>query len=756
MNKYNLVSKGIIYFLYYFGICTLVNSESYNVNNWMVTKGDPSAWDIEKEKLKCVSIDESGQWILSDNSVSSHWYIDAQIQSSNPDASKGILFTMDQKNNHGYYLSIKRKKLSLSKIVRSAKEKIIDDFENNLNQWKNFQGNPILENGKLVFEESFAENGTIEMLTRDFIYPSKDILAQVDIKEFKGTGGFQVHLDLTDGKNFVRIQRRGGAWGSNVRLFVNDGMRGWNSRPVDVSGQEFRLKISYERSSGIFTGYIDKLDGQGWATIATTAKSQVTFSTWTKIGFPISGGGTTVLPPNSMIIARVHAFGVNTYKIVLDSFTIGPDKLSNSKYSDSKIHIKDYKLIKSWPLKNYQNRNKLKILKTGGTYAFYVNDLIIGTVTNPSVETLEDFGNLNRNPEPDEGRYGFAFEGEGTHNVSKIRFKNIALAEKYHSNPVIYPRGPKGSWDDDMIHNSCIRKFDDKYYIYYTGRSNDPAKHSHNEGGRIGVAVSTDGFKFTPYKMNPIFDYIDSTSGNLGGNFQGGAVEQLNNGKYVLTFTMRNANRWRPIKYALGDSPLGPFYSSEKYIIIDTGNAKSFDSEHIHLHDIRRLDNGNYGMLYTGFSIAEEQKPLGDRGGLATSNDFQNWTKHLKNPVFLPGVPGSWDDGHVRPKGFVKYEQYYYMFYEGAHRSDQISYFFDQVGMARSKDLIEWERFPFNPILPIDAGDGRDKIVTQWPSAILTDTGIVVFYWGGGGGTVAISRADIKRKILLNWENQNQ
>ena len=123
---------------------------------------------------------------------------------------------MDQKNNNGYYLSIKRKKLSLSKIVRSAKEKIIDDFENDLNQWKNFQGNPKLENGKLVFEESFAENGTIEMLTKNFIYPNKDILAQVHIKEFKGTGGFQVHLDLTDGKNFVRIQRRGGAWGGKA------------------------------------------------------------------------------------------------------------------------------------------------------------------------------------------------------------------------------------------------------------------------------------------------------------------------------------------------------------------------------------------------------------------------------------------------------------------------------------------------------------------------------------------------------------
>jgi hypothetical protein len=71
--------------------------------------------------------------------------------------------------------------------------------------------------------------------------------------------------------------------------------------------------------------------------------------------------------------------------------------------------------------------------------------------------------------------------------------------------------------------------------------------------------------------------------------------------------------------------------------------------------------------------------------------------------------------------------------------------------MARSKDLINWERFPHNPIIPIDAGGGRDTIVTEWPSPIITKDGLAIFYWGGGLGSVAISRADISKEILLNW-----
>jgi sucrose-6-phosphate hydrolase SacC (GH32 family) len=140
---------------------------------------------------------------------------------------------------------------------------------------------------------------------------------------------------------------------------------------------------------------------------------------------------------------------------------------------------------------------------------------------------------------------------------------------------------------------------------------------------------------------------------------------------------------------------------------------------------------------------------VGDKGGLATSRDLIHWEKYHGNPVFPLDQPGAWDDGHVRPKGVAKFRGWYYMFYEGAHNDGRV--WFDQVGMARSKDLIHWERFPLNPIIPLDTASGRDTLVTEWPCAIVKDNRLYVLYWGGAPGNVAISLAEIPTDVLDAW-----
>jgi len=92
------------------------------------------------------------------------------------------------------------------------------------------------------------------------------------------------------------------------------------------------------------------------------------------------------------------------------------------------------------------------------------------------------------------------------------------------------------------------------------------------------------------------------------------------------------------------------------------------------------------------------------------------------------------------------------MFYEGAHFDGKA--WFDEVGMARSRDLIHWERFPYNPIIPLDTAAGRDTIVTEWPCAIVKDDRLYVLYWGGGPGNVAISLAEIPNDALDAWDRQ--
>jgi hypothetical protein len=71
--------------------------------------------------------------------------------------------------------------------------------------------------------------------------------------------------------------------------------------------------------------------------------------------------------------------------------------------------------------------------------------------------------------------------------------------------------------------------------------------------------------------------------------------------------------------------------------------------------------------------------------------------------------------------------------------------------MARSKDLIHWERFPYNPILPLDTTPGFDTLVTEWPCGIVKGNRLFVLYWGGNTNTQGISLAEIPTEVLEHW-----
>ena len=82
---------------------------------------------------------------------------------------------------------------------------------------------------------------------------------------------------------------------------------------------------------------------------------------------------------------------------------------------------------------------------------------------------------------------------------------------------------------------------------------------------------------------------------------QGMAVVRLPDGKYALTYTVWDSERWGALEYAVSASPLGPFELGPHNPMITTGTAPGFDEGHLHLHNIVRLDDGSYAMLYTGF-----------------------------------------------------------------------------------------------------------------------------------------------------------
>jgi hypothetical protein len=86
----------------------------------------------------------------------------------------------------------------------------------------------------------------------------------------------------------------------------------------------------------------------------------------------------------------------------------------------------------------------------------------------------------------------------------------------------------------------------------------------------------------------------------------------------------------------------------------------------------------------------------GDLGvWLATSRDMETWTNVRDEPVIARG-PEPYDRGAVALNQVVKRGDYYYGFYHAAAERPWTEW---TSNVARSPDLVHWEKYPGNPIV---------------------------------------------------------
>src|SRR5262249_9307444 len=122
-------------------------------------------------------------------------------------------------------------------------------------------------------------------------------------------------------------------------------------------------------------------------------------------------------------------------------------------------------------------------------------------------------------------------------------------------------------------------------------------------------------------------------------------------------------------------------------------------------------------------------RPDGCQVGVATGADLTALVRHAKNPVLETGAAEAWDCGTVGKRTIRKEGDYFYMAYEGS--TDQP---YDKAcwstGLARSKELRVWEKYP-RPILPqTKAGFGYDG-----PEWLTTADGSLHLYYRFRGCT---------------------
>jgi beta-1,2-mannobiose phosphorylase / 1,2-beta-oligomannan phosphorylase len=231
------------------------------------------------------------------------------------------------------------------------------------------------------------------------------------------------------------------------------------------------------------------------------------------------------------------------------------------------------------------------------------------------------------------------------------------------ANPVFQGAGDD-AWDRKIRERGYILVEDGTFHLWYTGYNDDRSATKF-----LGHATSPDGLRWTRDPANPIFTKS--------------WVEDVcilhRDGLYYLFAEGKN-----DVAHQL-TSPDGLHWT-------DLGSL-----------DIRKTDGtpislGPYGTPTVWFedgtwSLFYER---GDQGvWLATSKDRRIWTNVQDDPVLARG-PEPYDRAAVAVNQVVKRDGVYYVLYHAnAHRPWKDW----TTNIARSRDLVHWEKYPSNPIL---------------------------------------------------------
>jgi hypothetical protein len=232
------------------------------------------------------------------------------------------------------------------------------------------------------------------------------------------------------------------------------------------------------------------------------------------------------------------------------------------------------------------------------------------------------------------------------------------------ANPVFTGTGTQ-TWDRKIRERGYILVGDDgTYHLWYTGYDQDrPSTMS------LGHATSRDGIHWKRDPHNPIFSGL--------------WVEDMCVVKRDGTFQM----------FAEGKNDIAHRLTST-----DGLHWTEQGSLDIRKTDGTKISPGPYGTPAAWFENGTWYLfyERGDTGiWLATSRDLKTWTNVKDDPVIRMG-PEPYDAAAVALNQVVKRGDYYYAFYHAnAHRPWQDW----TTNVARSRDLVHWEKYPGNPII---------------------------------------------------------
>lgn len=236
----------------------------------------------------------------------------------------------------------------------------------------------------------------------------------------------------------------------------------------------------------------------------------------------------------------------------------------------------------------------------------------------------------------------------------------------------------KGKWDARIRERGWILRENGIYKLWYTGYDGTA------EGRRmLGYATSPDGIKWTRSPRNPLVrdHWVEDMMVVKDGGTYFMFAEGKNDRAQLLEST--DGLSWKRIgrldvRLKNGQPiPEGPYGTPTAW-----------------------KENGVWYLFYE----------RGDAGvWLATSRDRKVWKNVQDEPVLSPG-PGAYDKDLIALNQIIKYKGRYYAYYHGSAKTGPSAKLWS-TALATSTDLIHWEKYPGNPLFPVEENKSSGIVV---------------------------------------------
>jgi predicted GH43/DUF377 family glycosyl hydrolase len=278
--------------------------------------------------------------------------------------------------------------------------------------------------------------------------------------------------------------------------------------------------------------------------------------------------------------------------------------------------------------------------------------------------------------------------------------------KRFAGNP-LFPSTP-GTWREAQAANPDLLLIGDTYHMYFRGQQN-----GHD---RIGVAtVPAKKFDGIHWEINPNVVVDVGEPGSWDENHALDPATALVGGKVFLYYTASSTRADRSICLAVSDDGVHFTKYAQNPVIIGGAPEVVFHDSTFYLYFWREVPGKR------GFQIH-----------YATSPDGYRFTEPPQSLALPVGPAGSWESFTVETPRIFLDRGLYYMVYCGSDRNKDYPF---SAGLATSRDLVHWTKYPGNPIFTRGAEGEWDEGAIWFTTVERIGGRYFMWYEGYGGGT---------------------